>query len=286
MSLCPPSDFLSPAVIGSSARIEEPEASKKWRPGDTVVHGITLKSPKGIRRWLVRISVHSYPADLALADEPSVSITPLSPVEEDPAHDPVLVLLAVETFDESGQSLHGARVPVPADVFEHGFYPGCLVAMMGWEPRVEGKRMVLPHPSGADAKAVERSLAVFTSLFRLANLELKPILDAVVAPPPIVKVLLRGGYIHLTIVSGFIGATEPVTGFTGVPDPVYSFPFEVQAYGSPALRGRIFVTDSRPPLLPAAGVVAIEAAHPDDPESTVSVRLLSATRGPRDSRPR
>jgi hypothetical protein len=273
-------------VIGSSARIEEPEASKEWRPGDTVIHGITLRSPKGIRRWLVRISVHSYPAELSLADEPSVSLTPLSPVEDDPSHDPVPVLLAVETFDESGQSLHGARVPVPAEVFEHGFYPGCLVGMMGWEPRVEGKYIVLPYPSGADAKAVERSMAVFTSLFRLANLELKPILDVVVAPPPIVKVLLHAGYIHLTIEVHILQKIEPVRGFAGVSDPVYSFPFEVRAYESPVLRGRIFVTDSRPPLLPAAGIVAIEAAHPDDPASTVSVRLLSATRGPGDSRPR
>jgi hypothetical protein len=278
--LSPPSDFLSPALIGSSARIEDPEASKEWRPGDMVIHGITMRSPKGIRRWLIRIGVHSYPADLSLADEPSVSITPLSEVEGSRPRDSSRVLLAVETFDESGRSLHAARVPVRADEFEHGFYPGCLVGMT-WEPRVEGNQIVA-YPSGADARAVERSLGVFNSLFRLANLELKPILDAVVAPPPILKVLLHGGHIHLSIVSGFVGATEPVQGFSGVSDPVYSFPFEVFAYESPALRGRILVTDSRPPLLPAAGIVAIEAVHPDDPASTVSVRLLSATRGPRD----
>ena len=286
-ALSPPSDFPSPALIGSDSEIEGPEESRAWRSGDTMIHGITLRSPKGIRRWLVRISVHSYPADLAQADEPSVSVLWPTRVEGSALHDSSPVLLRVETFDEVGHSRHEAHVLVPADDFEHGFYPGCLVGVMpAWQARVEGNKIVLPYPSGADAKALERSMAVFTSLFHLANLELKPILDAVVARPPVVKVLLHGGYIHLTIVSGFIGATQPVTGFTGVPDPVYSFPFEVRAYESPALRGRIFVSDSRPPLLPAAGIVAIEAAHPDDPATTVSVRLLSATRGPRDSRPR
>jgi len=273
--LSPPSEFLSPTLIGSSARIEDPEPLKEWRPGDTVVYGITMRSPKGFRRWLIRIRVHSYPADLSLADDPSVSITPLS-IVGGASREATPVLLAVETSDETGQSLHASHVPVPADDFEHGFYPGCLVGVT--EELIVASRLLTDE----EARAVERSMAVFNSLFRLANLELKPILDAVVAPPPILKVLLHGGYVHLTIGSGFVGATEPVHGFAGVSDPVYSFPFEVQAYESPALRGRIFVTDSRPPFLPAAGIVAIEAVHPDDPASTVSVRLLSATRGPRD----
>lgn len=228
-ALAPASGFLSPALIDADTVIEATDKAKIWRSGDTVIHGITLRSPGRSQQWLVRIRVHSYPAEVDVADKPAVSMPWPSRGGWDSEQESTPVLVQVETFDASGQLQHAAHRLVPADEFEHGFHPGCLVGVTaGIKEEVEGDRVILS--------------------FSLTSEE-----------------------------------TEPVRSFPGVSDPVYSFPFEVRIYESPALRGRLFVTDSHPPFLPTGGIVAIEAAHPDDPVSTVSVRLLSATRRPPDA---
>jgi hypothetical protein len=150
-----------------------------------------------------------------------------------------------------------------------------------WKETVEGDRVSLSWGLTAEeAETVDRSLTALKAFFGLASSTLRPIVDTVVARPPMKEVLLHGGIIHLTVHWYMIGVAEIVAEFPEIPDRVCSFGFEVDAYDAPALRGRLFVTDSRPPFLPGGGIVAIEASHPTDPASTVSVRLLAANRSP------
>jgi hypothetical protein len=61
--------------------------------------------------------------------------------------------------------------------------------------------------------------------------------------------------------------------------PTTWLPFTIRANGQPALDGRVQFTWKRPPLLLAAGVLQVEAWHPDDASRRLRVRLASAVRG-------
>jgi hypothetical protein len=268
----PSSRFLSPELIGEAPGIAAPEEGT-WRAGDAVIYGITLKTPGHSRRWLLRIEVVSPP--------PAV------------AGGPAQVLLEVDAFDDGGKAEQSDRVLAPAAELEHGPYPGCLVGSRNPAKVTSEKNSIAIIPSSFtpdESATIDRSIATLRGYFHLATSALKPIVETVVARPSLKEVLLHGGVINLTIGVGMNGRAETeffmvdgaemVGGFPEFPEGVCSFPFHVDAYGSPALGGRLFVTDSRPPFLPGGGIVAIEAAHPRDPASTVSVRLLAAKRGP------
>ena len=61
--------------------------------------------------------------------------------------------------------------------------------------------------------------------------------------------------------------------------PTTWLPITISANGQPALDGRVQFTWKRSPLLLSAGVLQVEAWHPDDASRRVTVRLASACRG-------
>jgi hypothetical protein len=61
--------------------------------------------------------------------------------------------------------------------------------------------------------------------------------------------------------------------------PTAWLPITISANGQAALDGRIQFTWKRPPLLLSAGVLQIEAWHPDDAKRRLTARLASARRG-------
>jgi len=61
--------------------------------------------------------------------------------------------------------------------------------------------------------------------------------------------------------------------------PTTWLPITITANGQPALDGRVQFTWKRPPLLLSAGILQVEAWHPDDATRRVTVRLASARRG-------
>jgi hypothetical protein len=278
------SDVLSPRLAGMEPGFDEPEGKASWRPGDAVVYGVTLRSPRESREWLLKIEVHSHPGAAELADEPLIEQIPTRRTPLDSAvPEPAPVLLRVEIFDAKGVSEHVRHVLVPAADLEHGLYPGCRAGRS--RPRAgitqDGKGFL----RGYTAEEV-RSLETLSVFLRLGSPALRPILDAVVARPSIAQVLRHGGVVHLAIGGDFSASKESGRELALGVDPVDSFPFEIMTYGvHPALAGNLFVTESRPPFLPGAGIVGIDAWHPDDEAARVSVRLLSARRGRLDRDP-
>ncbi len=77
--------------------------------------------------------------------------------------------------------------------------------------------------------------------------------------------------------AGHVGFVDQETPF-GVLPTVW-LPITITANGQPALDGRVQFTWKQPPLLLGAGVLQIEAWHPDDAQRRVLVRLASARRG-------
>ena len=53
-------------------------------------------------------------------------------------------------------------------------------------------------------------------------------------------------------------------------------PFALDANNEPALDCRALVTWKRWPLLLSAGVLRVEAHHPDDPKKRIPIRLIEA----------
>ncbi len=71
------------------------------------------------------------------------------------------------------------------------------------------------------------------------------------------------------------------------PLPTAWRPFTITANDQPALHGRMQITWKHSPLALGAGVLQLEAWHPDDASRRVTIRLASARRGvPPDSPPR
>lgn len=62
-------------------------------------------------------------------------------------------------------------------------------------------------------------------------------------------------------------------------------PMTLEANGQPALDGRVQFTWKQSPLLPGAGVLQVEAWHPDDPTARLTIRLAAAQRGVPPDRP-
>ncbi len=58
--------------------------------------------------------------------------------------------------------------------------------------------------------------------------------------------------------------------------PVYTLPLAITLNGQPALIATLLVTDPRPPLMACSGIVGFLAQDPDDDESYLTLRIISA----------
>src|SRR5688572_318884 len=146
-TVSPPPGFLSPGITGAGPEIEIPVEEGTWRPGDQVIYGITMRSPRRSQQWLVRIKVHAYPAAVDLSGDRPAFVVPHSSGGQKVKNDSPPVLLGVEIFDENGKVQHSAPVRAPADDLDLGLYPGCLVGRRAaWTEKVVGDKVFLASP--------------------------------------------------------------------------------------------------------------------------------------------
>jgi hypothetical protein len=66
----------------------------------------------------------------------------------------------------------------------------------------------------------------------------------------------------------------------GLSQPAYQLPVRLSLNDKPAVRVQLVVTSPRPPLEACAGILAVYAEHPTEPDRHFFLRLLSAQRGP------
>lgn len=64
----------------------------------------------------------------------------------------------------------------------------------------------------------------------------------------------------------------------------FELPVQLTVNRVPALRCKFFVTEPKSPLNLCAGVVAVTAWHPRDPDTELRMRLLAARRAERTPR--
>lgn len=65
-----------------------------------------------------------------------------------------------------------------------------------------------------------------------------------------------------------------------VADPVYTLPVLLYLNGKPGVKATLAVTTPKPPLQTSAGIVALCAEHPKQPDRQLFVRVLSSRSGP------
>jgi hypothetical protein len=275
-------DFPSPTRIGVTPRFDrqrDPDLgsdldSHGWTAGSELVYGIILSAPGRLHRWLLRLQVLVTPDSMS-ADAGSFTTTlrtTLGTAAGEHAFESSAAALEISTFDDMGNEQHSGGYVVPADFFRHGIFPG---AALGCERSAEQ----IPQ-SAHELQTMMQSLTAWLGLFQFAaeNPALKPIMDTAIARPSLLRLLLNGMKLELAANPHFFQSQRAAT-FPGLSRDVMALPFEVLVCDAPALVGTMFVAPSDPPLLPAAGIVGIEAWHPKKQSRTVSIRLLSATCG-------
>lgn len=132
-----------------------------------------------------------------------------------------------------------------------------------------------------DDMAIGMQTGVWPLLMGLLGLDcMHAMLLRVVRPPSAWSVLSKFGRVHIGL------QWLPVTELHYVDEatpfgvlPTTWLPITITANDQPALDGRVQFTWRRPPLLLSAGVLQVEAWHPDDAKRRVTVQLASARRG-------
>ncbi len=265
----PLGDFAPCERIGVSPGIFDWRDSSDWIVGNELVYGLALAREQSPRRWFVRMTVRSLPREI-----PDGRRAPFRQVLQSGDRErtfPSRALdLEIATYDASGKEQHRGIYPVPADFLQRGLYDGGAIGLQLAE-RADGV------PTEDELDALQRSLAAWLSLFSLAheNPTLEPLVDLVVAKPSVFAVLRHGLKLEIGLLPA-LGDARRAAPIQDVPHPILALPFEVRIYDSPALVGTAFVAPCVNPILPGAGIIAIEAAHPADPSRAMSLRLLSA----------
>jgi hypothetical protein len=280
--------------------LDPAEPATDWRAGDRVLYGIELDDAGTRRQWLLELRLER-PVPLTVAgagrDSRRTRLTQLS--------------ITITTKD--GREIHYASPCMRGELTVHGpFLPGRtepdLASTTGparavsvpdaflrgglvdaCEQRVRlgqhvGTELDLTGVSDADLRLALGGEAALFAIMMIVRREesLADILWQVIDTPPLLSLLASVfGGVSVSIDASLERAArvaEPLPGHAW-DEPGYHFPITITANGTPALHASVLVTQPRPPLQLAAGIVSIEGAKPSDPRRRVRVWVISARRG-------
>ncbi len=251
----------APASAWSTARPAEPlDAAACWRVGDRVVYEIVVDAHGESERYEFALSIEALP-------EPRQSA-----VDPHPIHGWVICDRATwryqwaprQVLHHFGEATVRVEVSRPDGRREHSVFSQVTTANL--------------HQAKVDDTLLLGVNEVVASLLR-AECVFDRLLD-VIRKPSIGSVIRRLGRVEVAVQWP---PREERTVFQQ-DTPLGQVPavwqaVAIDANGEPALDGRVLFTFKRAPLLLAAGVLSIEAWHPDAPQRRVTARLIEARRG-------
>jgi len=266
--------------------LDPQEPGGAWRPGDSVLLGVSLADGRGPEREsYIRVTV----AEPMRAGNESFTLRDhadftMKPKNGDPGYtlraEFDLVMLLVETFDERGEPMSRTTALMPEPCMRYG-----LTEFIGLEQETDpfGKRSG-PIVNGVAAATPDqvRVMAGWLALVRLPEFmrrekTVNGIVQTVIRPPGLGSILRHMG------VSVSLGLDPEKAEPAAPPAPwvgaAYRVPLDVLTNGARATDCELTVTSADPPLGPCNGLLALEASRPDDPGRKLSVRLLAARRG-------
>lgn len=238
------------------------------RGGDRVLVGMRILEGDSTRVWFIAITV---------LDPAAQSYT----TKYGDVHD--MADLEVIVHDHAGTVIGRDVVRVSVVDLKHGLVRPCLPEVRAaesanvWEAAGRGREAFPPSILGS--LALRNFLGVVRKSAPLNELLLafvqKPSLWSIVTNMAI-KVSLQTQFDRAEVVHESGTAHTLSAGYLA---PRFAIPFELSVNETPAMRSKLYVTEPVSPLTLCAGVVAVAAHHPRDPERRLDLRVLGARRG-------
>jgi hypothetical protein len=242
-------EFAVPAAL--LLGIDAPLPECPLRRGDTLTFGLRLDDHGDVRDWYVRIAVV----------EPELE-------------GPTVARVDASVHAADGALLGRDVLQVSVRALSNGLARAC---------RGEGERPGDAAPSTMGFGAVPESMRATLALMNLLQVVrrsdvLFDVLYEVIDKPSWLSVLLHFG-VRVSVAAHFDRARAAAPFATAHGEvPAWEVPLELKLNGAPALRSVVTVVDPDSPFGLGAGVVALRAFRPSDPEVTFTMRLLSARR--------
>ncbi len=277
------------AAAGLMGGMDASEPGGDWRPGDSVLLGMTVRNGSEPARELYlrvtvadQLRVSSGNETFLLGDSAEFK---MSPKNGEPEYRVLarfsLVMLLVEMFDQHGALVSRTTAMMPEPCLRYGLTEFIELDRVS-DPFAARPRG--PVVNGAYEASPEqvRSMAGWLALIRLPEFmqrekSVNGIVRTVVREPGLGSIIRHLG---VSVSLGLDPATaEPIAPAPPWSGPTYRVPLEVQANDAKATDCTLTVTRADPPLGPCNGLVALEASRPGDPSRRLSVTLLAAKRG-------
>jgi len=205
------------------------------------------------------------------------------------ARDAAVARIRVEAFGGDGGSLGVGESSAVVSQLRAGLLAACraghrqCASMRGRaEAGLAAPILELDDAAHDDVVTVGAGVDACERFFRIlrTNEVMKQILREVLAPPSLWSIVTNWGVRLSFSVDFFAAERVDSASFGGTPRELWSVPMVVLLNGQPGLLTRVVVGPSGSPDGVVAGVHAIVARHPTDPERRVEVRLLSTHRVP------
>jgi hypothetical protein len=231
-----------------------------WGVGDRVVHVIAVDDGERALRFIFELTTIALPG----ADRGGLEVV-------DPVHGRILTRTARVQMSRGTETVASGPARVRAR----------LVGDDGTDcgGELDAELLAHWHADSLESFGVMSGVTeLFGALLRLDCMHAA--LLRVLRPPSAWSVARRLGGIEVALVFAWqreLVVSERDTPFGRL--PTMWQPFTITANGQPALDGRIEFTWKHAPLLLGAGVLRVEAWHPDDPTRRLTLHLDSAVRG-------
>lgn len=239
-------------------RIDPPTSADRIEDGDRILYGVELTKGGATRHWLVEVTVDDAEFETGRTRSGGIRRT---------------LRLAVRVCDGAGNEVGREMVTVSREDLVFGLFSVCR----GDErPRAEDDATL---PFGAIPPEITAKLALMNMLTVIRRSEvLFGVLWEVIDKPSFFSVVSNLG-VRVSVHTQFDAAEERAPfPLAGDDLPVYELPVELRLNDVPALRTKILVTEPRSPLNLSAGILAIDAFQPSDPDARVSIRVIAARR--------
>jgi hypothetical protein len=236
-------------------------APDAFAAGDEVVFGLQLDDHGDKREWSLAVSV----VDPALPDVlgPEFDWNGKKARAYERRH---ALLAEARVYDGEGRQLGVDRLELSRDLLTRGLVQACREATSG-SGTARGEAAGYAWQSLRELMRVVRNSPV-----------LRDILWQVISKPSLFSIIGHFG-VHVRQHEHFDKARAGAPFAAGGELPTWEVPVEVTINDAPALRSIVVATEPRSPWNLCAGIVALTAVHPHDPQVTFSMRLLAARRG-------
>lgn len=272
-----------PGAAALLPALDAPDDERGWRKGDALLFGVRFRHGDDVQRWLVRLDTIDPAAPLTWSATWSDTHGTKAQMRSEMA----VLAIAIHAADGSPLEPEATTTAVARAVFDAG--PAVLAPHMGrWrdDQHVDADG-TLRSPTADQRRAYMLDVgSAYTSISTFLQ-ALQD--DATLAPyfwriveKPIGAVLLAFGKIDVVANCGDLQVAQgplPTPIAAWIDAPTYEWPVDVNVNGVTVLRARVLVTEPRPPLCAAAGILAASAVHPADPERRIDIALLAARRG-------